>query len=78
MARPQGEGEQLTAVPRRVEFVSGGPRHADVVDVDRLTGHRFGAVPELEVLDDQLTGRRSVGDGHNWFGIRSHGDDCRG
>src|ERR1019366_9812982 len=51
VSRPEREGEELAAAPGRIELLTTGPRHPDVVDVDSHADNRFGPVADLEVLD---------------------------
>lgn len=61
LASPQSELERLHPIPRRVELLTGRPRHADVVHRDVLAGHRLVAVADRLVLDQEIGGWRSVG-----------------
>ena len=55
--RPSPKREGVVAVPAGVELLPGAPGHPDVVDLDLGAGRGLGALPDLEVLGDQLGGR---------------------
>ena len=51
--------DRLVATPRAVELLAGVVLDPDVVHFDRAAGHRFGAVADDDVLDDELSGSRA-------------------
>ncbi len=57
----EAELEGVAAIPRGVELVARGPRHADVVDLDDAAGDRLVAVTDGDVLDFELVRGRRVG-----------------
>ena len=58
----QRELDGLAAVPGTVELLAGVVLDADVVHLDVAAGHGLSTVADHHVVDDQLGGRRAVGE----------------